>query len=64
VRVNRADPFNSPGGLGNGQVHVHPDGLLDTLYNLWNPNPVRVSRVNPTSNGQDQVPSVPNLVSY
>ncbi len=40
--MNRPNPFDSNDGLGDGSVDVHPDGLVDKLYNLWNRNPMQV----------------------
>lgn len=64
VQMNRADPFDPNDGCGNGTVQVQPDGLVDKLYNLWNRDPVQVSRTFMTSNGQRDAPAKPNLVSY
>lgn len=64
VQMNRADPFNPNDALGDGTVHVHPDGLVDKLYNLWNRNPVQVTSTYVESNGLDAIPQQPNLVSY
>jgi 3',5'-cyclic AMP phosphodiesterase CpdA len=64
VQMNRADPFNPNDALGDGSVHVHPEGLVDKLYNLWNRNPVRVSSAYVTSQGKSAVPLTPNLQSY
>ncbi len=64
VQMNRADPFNASDGLGDGTVHVSPDGLVDKLYNLWNRNPVQVTSRYVNSNGRDAIPQQPNLKSY
>lgn len=64
VQMNRADPFDPNDGMGTGTVQVHPDGLVDKVYNLWNRDPVQVSSAYLTSNGRDSVPPKPNLVSY
>ena len=64
VQMNRADPFNASDGLGDGTVHVNPDGLVDKLYNLWNRNPRQVTSRYVNSNGQDAIPQQPNLKSY
>ena len=64
VQMNRPDPFDPNDGLGNGEVHMHPDGLVDKVYNLWNRNPVQVSAVYMTSGGTKDPPSKPNLVSF
>ena len=64
VQMNRADPFDPNDGMGTGTVLVHPDGLVDKVYNLWNRDPVQVSSSYLTSNGTSDLPSKPNLVSY
>ena len=43
---------------------MHPDGLVDKVYNLWNRNPVQVSATYMTSGGKKDPPAKPNLVSY
>lgn len=64
VQMNRPDPFNTSDGLGDGRFSVHPDGLVDALYNLWNRNPIQVTRSYVASNGQQDRPPAPNLESY
>ncbi len=64
VQMNRADPFNSSDALGDGTVQVYPDGLVDKLYNLWNRNPIQVTRSYLVSGGTQNKPPQPNLVSY
>ena len=64
IQMNRPDPFNPQDGCGDGQVIVHPDGLVDKLYTLWNRNPVRVSRTYMTSAGTQDAPMAPNARSY
>ena len=45
VQMNRADPFNHNDGCGDGTITVHPRRATPTrLYNLWNRNPMTVSR--------------------
>jgi hypothetical protein len=64
IQMGRPDPFNPNDGCGDGEVSVHPDGLVDKIYNLWNRNPVTVSRTYMSSKGkQDRAPE-PSLVSY
>jgi hypothetical protein len=43
---------------------VDSEGLVDALYNLWNRNPVQVTSAYIDSNGLDNLPQQPNLVSY
>jgi 3',5'-cyclic AMP phosphodiesterase CpdA len=64
IRMNRADPFDPNDGLGDGTALVHPDALVDKVYNLWNRSPVTVSRVYTSSRGKSDVPPRPNLESY
>jgi 3',5'-cyclic AMP phosphodiesterase CpdA len=64
VQMNRPDPFNPNDGCGDGQVLVHPDGLVDKIYQLWNRNPMQVSRTYMTSRGKNDAPAAPNASSY
>jgi hypothetical protein len=42
-------------------VAVHPDGLVDKLYNLWNRNPVQVKAGYLSSGAKSDVPAAPTL---
>ncbi len=64
IQMNRPDPFNPNDGCGNGEVLVHPDGLVDKVYNLWNRNPITVSRTYLASRGAQDVPPKPNRPAY
>ena len=64
VQMGRPDPFDPHDGCGDGSAMIHPDGLADKVYNLWNRNPVTVSRAYMTSRGAKEKPAVPNLKSY
>jgi 3',5'-cyclic-AMP phosphodiesterase len=64
VQMGRPDPFNPHDGCGDGSVLVHPDGLADKVYNLWNRNPVTVSRAYMASRGTKDKPPAPALRSY
>jgi Icc protein len=64
VQMDRPDPFNSMDGCGDGQIDVHPDGLVDKLYKLWNRNPVTVTSAYLTSNGKKDRPAKPSSGSY
>lgn len=64
IEMNRPDPFNPNDGCGDGEVQVHPDGLVDKIYNLWNRNPLTVSRTFLVSWGKEGMPPKPNLSSY
>jgi Icc protein len=64
VQMNRADPFDPNDGLGAGHINVSTEGLVDAVYNLWNRNPVEVTSAYIASNGLENLPPQPNLVSY
>ncbi len=64
VQMNRADPFNPQDGCGDGSVELHPDGLVDKVYGLWNRNPVTITRGYMTSRGRTDRPDAPSLSSY
>lgn len=64
LEMNRPDPFNPNDGCGDGQVLVHPDGLVDKVYNLWNRDPITVSRAYTASWGKESGPPRPILKSY
>lgn len=64
IQMNRSNPFDTTDGLGDGHVQVHPDGLADKIYQLWNRNPITVTRQYMTSNGASDRPRQPNLRTY
>jgi hypothetical protein len=64
IQMSRPDPFNPHDGCGDGEVHVHPDGLIDKVYSLWNRNPVTVSRTYLASWGKQDAPPKPNRPAY
>jgi Icc protein len=64
LEMNRPNPFSPNDGCGDGQVHVHADGLVDKVYNLWNRNPVTVARTYTASWGKESAPPLPKLESY
>jgi 3',5'-cyclic-AMP phosphodiesterase len=64
VQMSRPNPFDSNDGLGDGTVTVHPDGLVDKLYDLWNRNPMQVKASYLASGGKRDVPTAPLLASY
>jgi 3',5'-cyclic-AMP phosphodiesterase len=64
VQMNRPNPFDSNDGLGDGQIMVHPDGMVDMLYNLWNRNPMQVKASYLSSGGKNDKPVMPTLASY
>ena len=56
--------FDPNDGLGDGQANVHPDGLVDKVYNLWNRNPTEVKASYLSSGGTEDRPVIPTLASY
>jgi 3',5'-cyclic-AMP phosphodiesterase len=64
VQMGRPDPFNPNDGCGDGTLQVHPDGLIDKVYNLWNRNPITVTRSYMASRGRTDKPPVPSRLSY
>ena len=64
IQMGRPDPFNPHDGIGDGSVIVHADGLVDKVYNLWNRNPVSVTRAYTASRGTREKPEAPKLRSY
>jgi 3',5'-cyclic AMP phosphodiesterase CpdA len=64
IEMTRPDPFNPKDGCGDGEVYVHPDGLVDTVYNFWNRNPITVAKAYTASWGKEAVPPKPNRPSY
>jgi Icc protein len=64
VQMSRPNPFNPADGLGDGSATVHPDGLVDKLYNLWNRNPTQVKASYLSSGGKSDIPAAPKLASY
>jgi Icc protein len=64
IQMNRADPFDLLDGLGNGQFSANADGMVDTIYNLWDRNPVTVRATYLTSGGKKDRPPAPQFASY
>jgi Icc protein len=64
IEMNRPDPFNPNDGCGDGEVNVHPDGLVDKIYNLWNRKPIMVAKDYTASWGKQSIPLKPNRASY
>jgi 3',5'-cyclic AMP phosphodiesterase CpdA len=64
VEMSRPDPFNVNDGCGDGEVHVHADGLVDKVYNFWNRTPHVVAKGFTASWGKEDRPAVPNRPSY
>jgi 3',5'-cyclic AMP phosphodiesterase CpdA len=64
VQMGRPDPFNPNDGCGDGYATVHPDGLADKVYNLWNRNPMTIPSTYLQSRGAKSRPPVPKLTSF
>ena len=64
VQMGRPDPFNPNDGCGDGSAQVHADGLADIVQNLWNRNPVTLTRTYLASNGKKDKPELPTRQSY
>jgi 3',5'-cyclic-AMP phosphodiesterase len=64
IQMNRADPFDQFDGCGDGQFTVRAEGLADTIYNLWDRNPVTVKAGYLVSGGQVDQPPPPQFASY
>src|SRR5579875_212145 len=64
VQMNRADPFDQLDGLGDGEFTARTDQLVDTVYNLWDRNPVTVRADYLVSGGKVDRPPAPQFASY
>jgi hypothetical protein len=64
IQMNRPDPFNPNDGCGMGQLLVHPGGLVDKFYQLWNRNPMNVTSAYLQSRGKSSAAPRPNAGSY
>ena len=64
LQMGRPNPFDPQDGCGNGSATIHTDGLADTVYNLWNRNPITITRSYTATNGAKDKPALPNLSSY
>jgi 3',5'-cyclic-AMP phosphodiesterase len=42
IQMDRPDPFDPNDGCGDGYFDVNADALVDSIYRLWNRNPVTV----------------------
>jgi 3',5'-cyclic AMP phosphodiesterase CpdA len=64
IEMGRPNPFDPQDGCGDGWAEVHPDGLVDKVYNLWNRNPVTITKTYMLSNGKKDRPTPPLLKPY
>jgi len=64
VQMSRPDPFNHADGCGSGEMIVHPDGVADKIYALWNRNPITVTASSLKAPGKKGRPAPPNRPAY
>ncbi len=64
IQMDRPDPFNPSDGCGDGEIYVHPDGLVDKVYRLWNRNPITVPASYLKSQGKKDRPPATTRGSY
>ncbi len=64
VQMNRADPFDTFDGCGDGKFEVLSAGTIDAIYALWDRNPVTVRASYLASGGAADKPSHTKLASY
>ena len=64
IQMDRADPFDQFDACGNGRFNVAAGGLIDAVYNLWDRNPVTITYRYLASNGTEDRPPDPKLLSY
>jgi 3',5'-cyclic AMP phosphodiesterase CpdA len=64
IQMDRADPFDQFDACGNGRFNVAEGGLVDAVYNLWDRNPVTITYRYLASNGSEDRPPDPKLLSY
>jgi hypothetical protein len=64
IQMDRADPFDQFDACGNGRMNVADGGLVDAVYNLWDRNPATITQRYLASNGAEDRPLAPRLLSY
>ncbi len=64
IQMNWADPFDQFDGCGDGEFTARADGLADTIYNLWDRNPVTVTADYLRSDGKTARPPATQFASY
>ena len=64
IQMNRADPFDQFDACGNGAFTARTDGLVDSIYNLWDRNPVTIKADYLVSGGKTDQPPMPQFASY
>ncbi len=64
IQMNRADPFDQFDGCGDGHFNVSAAGLVDSIYSLWDRNPVTVTAQYLRSQGKEGAPPAPQFASY
>jgi 3',5'-cyclic AMP phosphodiesterase CpdA len=63
IQMGRPDPLSPNDGCGDGSVKVHPDGLVDKIYDLWNRNAVTIRKTY-VATGKLDKPAQPRRRSY
>jgi 3',5'-cyclic AMP phosphodiesterase CpdA len=63
IQMDRPDPFDPNDGCGDGLFDVHEDALVDSIYRLWNRNPVTV-KATYVANGKTERPRSNNRRGY
>ncbi len=64
IQMNRADPFDQFDGCGDGRFNVAAAGLIDSVYSLWDRNPVTVTAQYLRSQGKEGAPPAPQFASF
>jgi len=64
IQMNRVDSFDQLDGCGDGQFTIRADGLVDSIYALWDRNPVSVPAGYLVSGGKTDRPPSPQFASY
>ncbi len=64
IQMNRVDPFDQLDGCGDGEFTPNAEGLVDTVYNLWDRNPVTVRANYLKSHGKEDRPPAAQFASY
>jgi 3',5'-cyclic AMP phosphodiesterase CpdA len=57
IQMDRPDPFDPNDGCGDGVFDVHADAMVDSIYKLWNRNPVTVKATYVATGKADRPPT-------
>jgi len=63
IQMDRPDPFDPNDGCGDGTFDVHEDALVDSIYRLWNRNPITV-KASYVATGKTDRPRANNRRGY